>query len=84
LLRAAGEFPAEMLTLWQTGEQSGRLDETFQRLATLFAERCRHRIAELARWTPRLAYFLVAAYMVLEILHLARGYVDSLNAILAT
>lgn len=84
LLRAAGELPPEMLALWQTGEQSGRLDETFQRLATLFAERCRHRLKELARWTPRIGYFLVAGYMVYEILRLARGYIDSLNTIIGS
>jgi general secretion pathway protein F len=82
LLRAGGELPAEMVALWQTGEQSGRLDDTFQRLAILFAGRCRHRLAELARWTPRVAYFIVVAYMVVEIFRLARGYLDSLNSIL--
>ncbi len=84
LLRATGELPVEMMALWQTGEQTGRLDETFQRLAVLFAERSRRRLAELTRWTPRLVYFLVAAYMVLQIVHLARGYLDTLNEILAT
>ncbi len=82
LLRASGELPADLVALWQTGEQSGRLDETFQRLAALFAERCRHRLAELARWTPRLAYFVVIAYMAFKILGLARGYVDSINTVL--
>jgi type II secretory pathway component PulF len=82
LLRASGELPADLVALWQTGEQSGRLDDTFQRLATLYAERCRHRLAELARWTPRLAYFVVIAYMAFKILGLARGYVDSINTVL--
>lgn len=82
LLRASGELPPELTALWQTGEQSGRLDDAFQRLATLFAERCRHRLQELARWTPRLAYFLVAGYMVYQILHLARGYLESLNTVM--
>lgn len=82
LLRASGALPADLVALWQTGEQSGRLDETFQRLATLYAERCRHRLAELARWTPRLAYFVVIAYMAFKILGLARGYVDSINTVL--
>jgi general secretion pathway protein F len=84
LLRATGELPPEMVALWQTGEQSGRLDETFQRLATLFAERCRHRLAELARWTPRIGYLLVAAFLVYKILSLARGYIDSLNTIMGS
>ena len=84
LLRASGELPPELTALWQTGEQSGRLDETFQRLAILFAERCRHRLAELARWTPRLVYFAVVGYMAWQILRLARGYVDSLNAIMGS
>ena len=81
LLRASGELPAEMIALWQTGEQSGRLDETFQRLAKLFAERCRNRLTELANWTPRIVYGLVAGYMVYKILGSFSGYVDRLNAL---
>ncbi len=82
LLRASDELPPELIALWQTGEQSGRLDETFQRLAAFFSERCRHRLAELATWTPRLAYFAVAAYMVWQILSLAKSYVGSLNDVM--
>ena len=81
LLRASGELPAEMIALWQTGEQSGRLDETFQRLAKLFAERCRNRLADMATWTPRLVYALVAGYLVWKILGLAQGYIGTLNSI---
>ncbi len=80
LLRASGELPAEMIALWQTGEQSGRLDETFQRLAKLFAERARNRLTELANWTPRLVYFVVAGFMVYKILGGMSAYVGRLNA----
>jgi type II secretory pathway component PulF len=81
LLAATRELPPEMIALWQTGEQSGRLDETFQRLATLFGERCRQRLQQLAQWTPRVGYFLVAGYLVWEILHLAGGYLGALNEV---
>lgn len=82
LLRASGELPPDMIALWQTGEQSGRLDETFQRLAIYFAERCKQRLKELAIWTPRLGYFAVAGYMVWQILNLAGAYIGSLNAVM--
>jgi len=81
LLGASRVFPPELIALWQTGEQSGRLDEILLRLAALFGERCRHRLQQLAQWTPRAAYFLVAAYLVWQILRLAGSYLGVLNEV---
>jgi type II secretory pathway component PulF len=81
MLQQSGELPSEMIALWRTGEQSGRLDETFQRLATFYAERCRLRLATLAAWVPRVAYFAVALYMVWLIFRLAGNYINALNAL---
>ncbi|MBI5691410.1 MAG: type II secretion system F family protein [Verrucomicrobia bacterium] len=81
LLRASGEFPLEMLALWHTGEQSGRLGETFQNLARHYGASFRHRLRTLVSWTPRLAYAAVAVYLVWKILQLAGGYLDTLNSL---
>jgi type II secretory pathway component PulF len=78
-LRASGEFPVELIALWQTGEQSGRLDETFRHLALLFKDRSQYRLREISRWTPRLAYLLVVLFMAFQILRLAGSYLYALN-----
>ena len=78
-LLASGEFPLEMIALWQTGERTGGLEDTFRRLAKLFGERCQHRLRELARWAPRVVYLVVALYMAFQILRLAGSYVHALD-----
>lgn len=80
-LRASGEFPVELIALWQTGEHTGSLDDTFRRLALLFGERCQHRLRELARWAPRVAYLAVVVYMAFQILRLAGSYLHMLDGI---
>ncbi len=80
-LERAREFPPEMTAMWATGEQSGRLDDIFQRLAVQLADRCRRRMEEVARWTPRLIYAAVCVYLITQILRLAANYVNLLNSI---
>lgn len=80
-LRASGEFPAELIALWQTGEHTGSLDDTFRRLAKLFGERCQNRLRELARWTPRVAYLAIVIYMAFQILRLAGSYLHQFDGL---
>jgi type II secretory pathway component PulF len=80
-LLASGEFPLELVALWQTGERSGQLEETFRRLATLFGERSQHRLREVARWAPRIVYFVVVLYMAFQILRLAGRYIHVLDGV---
>ncbi len=80
-LAASGEFPPEMIALWATGEQSGRLDEALGRLADDYADRCERRMQELARWLPRVAYALVSLYVISQIFRLAFGYVNLLESL---
>lgn len=80
-LRDSRAFPTDFIQLWATGEESGKLDEMLQRLARHFAERCRQRIRELAKWLPRLIYGAVMLYVALQILRLGASYVNLLNSI---
>ena len=70
-----------MISLWSTGEQSGRLDEMLTRLAKHFAERCQRRMLILATWLPWLVYAAVSAYLVVQIFRLALNYINMLNSI---
>jgi type II secretory pathway component PulF len=79
-LQASGAFPGEMVGLWATGEQSGKLDETFAHLSKMFAERCQRRMQEVARWVPRIMYGAVMIYMVIQIFELAGRYISALES----
>ncbi len=80
-LGQSGAFPAEMISLWATGEQSGKLDEMLAYLSKHFAERFQRRMEEVAKWAPRFAYVAVMIYLVMQILKLATQYVNALNSI---
>jgi hypothetical protein len=49
--------------LWRTGELTGSLDVTLERLAAMTGDQAEFTFTELARWLPRVIYFLVVIYM---------------------
>ncbi len=77
--RATGVFPAEMISMWATGEESGKLDDMLGRIATYYAERCNARMQELARWLPRIAYALVSIYIIIQIFAMFSGYIKTIT-----
>jgi type II secretory pathway component PulF len=60
-------FPEDLIQFWATGEQSGHMDEMLDRLATLYEDRWRRSLDQVATWFPRIAYVLVAAYVIFQI-----------------
>lgn len=62
--------PPELVAAWQTGEESGRLEPTLARLASIYVEQAENRLTEFARWLPRLIYIGVVAYLAYSILTL--------------
>ena len=78
-LRTAGVLPPDVLALWQNGEQTGRLDATFDRLAARFADSFQRRVQALSQWLPRLAYFLVLFYFGVKVILLAKAQAGGLN-----
>ena len=66
-------LPAEFVSLWQVGEESGELDNSAQRLSQLYAENAEMRFSILAQWIPRLIYVLVAGVM---IYYIFKGYMQ--------
>jgi type II secretory pathway component PulF len=65
---AAGKVPARMVDVVVVGEESGKLDESTQRLSEQVGQLAMQNFRVLSQWLPRLAYFLVGALMVYFIL----------------
>lgn len=61
-------LPGEFLGLWQTGEETGDLDNAARRLGQLHAENAEMKFAAIARWVPKLVYAIVCMVMVYYIL----------------
>ncbi|MEI6083432.1 MAG: type II secretion system F family protein [Verrucomicrobiota bacterium] len=81
-LAETGEFPDDLIQLWATGEQSGRLDEMLDRLAKFYEERWRNSLDLMITWLPRVAYFLAVLFVAAQILNQFSAYVGTYNSLL--
>ncbi|MEN8126431.1 MAG: type II secretion system F family protein [Planctomycetota bacterium] len=57
-------LPAEFISVWQVGEESGELDNSAGRLAKMHADNAEMRFTLIAQWTPRIIYAIVACVMI--------------------
>jgi len=57
-------LPAEFVSVWQVGEESGELDNSAYRLAKMHAENAEMRFTIVAQWTPWIVYAIVAGVMI--------------------
>jgi type IV pilus assembly protein PilC len=81
-LEDTGVFPDHFIQYWRTGEQSGRMDEMLDRLASFYEDRWRRSLDHVVTWLPRIAYGFVAAYMIWQIFTLATAYFNTYNQFL--
>lgn len=71
-------LPADFLSIWMVGEESGRLGETLRRLHEKQIEKAEYYFNELSRWVIRLVSALVALVMIWYILTNASVFVPKL------
>ena len=64
-------LPEYYRNLWEVGEESGELDEVTARLARMTAESAEMRFTELAKWLPRIMYFIIMGIVAYQILKMA-------------
>jgi type II secretory pathway component PulF len=75
-------FPEDVIQFWATGEQSGQMDETLDRLATFYEERWRRSLDQAATWLPRIAYALAALYTAYQIISMYGSYFSQYDELL--
>jgi type II secretory pathway component PulF len=81
LLSKAPEFPATFTKLYRTGEMSGKLDETLERMQRLYQEEGSRQLQTVAEWTPRLIYFGIALAIAVQVISFYSGYFSSLGGL---
>jgi len=64
----SGRLPRDFIAAWASGEESGNLDDVTARLAAGQAEDAKWRLGELAKWIPRIIYFLIVLRLAAAIL----------------
>jgi len=67
VITASGVFPDMFANQYHSGEISGKLDETLQRLRKYYQEEGTRKISAVAQWTPRIIYLMVALFIAYKI-----------------
>jgi len=81
-LSQSREFPKHFSQLYQTGEITGRLDETLNRLRVYYQEEGTRKLRALAEWTPRLVYLAIALMIAWRVVSFWMGYYGQLDDVL--
>lgn len=63
-------LPLEYRQLWQIGEESGELDKTVAKVAEIGGDRADLLFTEFANWLPKIIYFIIMGFLVMQILML--------------
>jgi type II secretory pathway component PulF len=74
LVSNAPQFPDIFRNLYHTGEVSGQMDQTLQRLHALYQEEGTRKMRMVSQWTPRLIYLLITCYVGFRIIMFYTGY----------
>lgn len=74
LVRQSALFPETFANLYQTGEISGKLDESLRQLQMIYQQQSARRYEELARWVPRGIYLLLVFWIATRIVKFWTGY----------
>jgi len=65
------KLPLDLVEMWKTGEETGRLDDVSKRLANNYFEQAEFWFAEFTRWFPRFVYLLICIMMIIMIFKIA-------------
>jgi len=65
------KLPFDVVEMWKTGEETGRLDDISKRLANNYSEKAELWFAEFTRWFPRFVYLLICLLLITMIFKLA-------------
>jgi type II secretory pathway component PulF len=79
---APRQFPEVFANLYHSGEISGQLDESLERLRTYYHEEGTRKLHLLAKWVPQLIYLCVAGFVAFRVINFYTGYFNQLNEIM--
>jgi type IV pilus assembly protein PilC len=80
-LRESSVFPELFRSLYATGEVSGQLDSTLQRLHHHYEEQASMKLQNLASWTPKIIFLFVAIGIGYQIVSFYSAYFNQINQI---
>ena len=72
-------FPDPFVSGIASAEESGRLDEELSHWARTYSEKSSESLETLARWAPKLFYYLILVVVALLILKVAHTYLSGIQ-----
>lgn len=83
MLSHSRAFPEIFSNLYHTGEITGSLEETLQRLHRLHQDEGEHQLKLVADWTPKLVYFGVVILIAWHAIRFWSGYFGQIDEIIS-
>ena len=81
VLTASAQFPSLFVHQYHTGEISGKLDETLNRLHQYYQEEGTRKLRAVAQWTPRIVYLFIVLAIAVKIVQFWSGYFNNIRQI---
>lgn len=78
-LRDTRVFPAQFLSIIESGEEAGRLDDVLDRLYRIYSEEGRHAVRVLSKVFTTTLYLLIVVMVALYIIRFWMGYVQMIQ-----
>ena len=79
VVRTRRIFPEFFSSLYHTGEISGKLDDSLNRLRVHYQEDASHKLKQLSEWTPKLIYLVIMLTIAWRIISFYTGYFKQIN-----
>jgi type IV pilus assembly protein PilC len=79
VVNASGRFPDLFASQYATGEISGTLEETLQRLYQYYQDEGSRKLRAVARWTPMAVYILVMGLIAYKVVTFWMGYFQDIG-----
>jgi len=73
-VRTCARFPEMFANLYNSGELSGKLDESLRQLQAYYQEEGTRKLHAVAQWTPRIIYFVVMLMIAYRVIQFWTGY----------
>ena len=75
----SGAFPELFANMYHTGEISGQLDTTLNRLHRLYQDEAARKMRALAEWTPKFIYFGIVIMIAWQVVSFYSNYFGMVN-----
>ena len=82
VVRASHFFPEMFSNLYQTGEVSGKLDDSLRQIHIVYQDDGARKLHAFAQWTPRLIYMSAVILIGYEVIKFYTGYFNNISNIM--